>query len=188
MEYLGTKTLETERLILRKTIGSDAGPMFKNWANDERVTKYLTWQPYESVEQLKITYHKYLLDNSNRKDFFDWKIVLKETNEPIGSIGVVKIIEEIEAAEIGYCLGYNYWHKGIMAEAFKVVIKFLFEEVKFNRIFAHDDIINPNSGKVMSKCGLIKEGVFRQGGKNNRGIIDSVQYAIIKEDYMSHHR
>lgn len=183
MKHLGTVTLETDRLILRKTIDSDCEPMFNNWANDERVTKYLTWQPYESTQQLRDSYHKYLIENADNKDFYDWKIVLKETNEPIGSIGVVKIHEDIIAAEIGYCIGYDYWHKGIMTEAFTRVIKFLFEEAGFSRIFAHHDINNPHSGDVMKKCGLKYEGTFRQGGKNNRGIIDIAQYAIIKEDY-----
>lgn len=184
MNYLGTVTLETDRLILRKTIESDAEPMFYNWANDMRVTKYLTWQPYENVEQLKTTYHRYLLDNQDKPDFFDWKIVLKETNKPIGSIGVVKIIDEIKAVEIGYCIGYDFWHKGITTEAFTRVIRFLFEEVGVNRIVAQHDVNNPHSGDVMKKCGMKYEGTFRQGGKNNQGIVDIDQYAILKEDHL----
>ena len=66
MEHLGTKTLETERLILRKTIDSDVEYMFENWANDRRVSKYLTWQVYESAQQLRDTYHKYLTENQSR--------------------------------------------------------------------------------------------------------------------------
>ena len=46
MEHLGTLPLETQRLILRKTLESDYEPMFRNWANDERVTRFLNWQPY----------------------------------------------------------------------------------------------------------------------------------------------
>ena len=46
MEHLGTLPLETQRLILRKTLESDYEPMFRNWANDERVTRFLTWAPY----------------------------------------------------------------------------------------------------------------------------------------------
>lgn len=91
MKNLGTVTLETERLILRKTRQNDAAPMFKNWANDERVTKYMTWPPYESVEQLETTYHKFLLDSQGKPDFYDWKIELKEIGEPIGAIGVVQL-------------------------------------------------------------------------------------------------
>ena len=63
MKLLGTKTLETDRLILRKTKDSDVEPMFYNWANDSRVTKYLTWEPYESPEQLKETYHHSICDS-----------------------------------------------------------------------------------------------------------------------------
>ena len=40
MKHLGTITLETLRLILRKTLESDYEPMFKNWANDERVRDF----------------------------------------------------------------------------------------------------------------------------------------------------
>ena len=101
MNHLGTKTLETKRLILRKTIESDAEPMFKNWASDSRVTKFMTWYPYETAQQLHDTYHQYLLEGKKNNNFYDWKIVLKETNEPIGSIGVVNSRDDIESVEIG---------------------------------------------------------------------------------------
>ena len=94
MQHLGTKTLETTRLLLRKTKESDAQPMFRNWASDPRVTKFMTWYPYESAQQLHDTYHRYLLENQDRKDFYDWKIELKETGEPIGSISVVELCED----------------------------------------------------------------------------------------------
>lgn len=185
MKNLGTVTLETERLILRKTRQNDAEPMFRNWADDERVTKYLNWPPYESVEQLETTYHKFLLDNQDKADFYDWKIELKEIGEPIGAIGVVQLREDTEAATIGYCLGHNWWHKGIMSEAFREIIRFLFEEVGLNRIESYHDPRNPHSGDVMKKCGLVYEGTARQAGKNMQGICDNVHYSILKEDYFA---
>ena len=183
MRNLGTRTLETNRLILRKTKDSDAELMFKNWANDERVTKFMTWDPYESAQQLRDSYHKYLMKNQDKLDFYDWKIELKEIGEPIGSISVVSLRDDIEEAMIGYCLGYNWWHKGIMTEAFKEVIRFLFEEVGTNRIAACHDSRNPHSGDVMKKCGLQYEGTLRQFGKNNQGLFDVVYYSIMKKDY-----
>lgn len=185
MKQLGTVKLETKRLILRKTLESDYEPMFRNWANDARVTKFLTWAPYESAEQLKTTYHKYLLENQEKTDFYDWKIVLKETGEPIGSIGAVSVNKDIEAVEIGYCIGYNWWHQGIMTEAFKRVIQFFFEDVGVNRIFSEHDPNNPHSGDVMKKCGLKYEGTSRQSGRNQQGICDVAHYGILKEDYFT---
>ena len=49
MNHKGTITLETERLILRRLTIHDAGAMFRNWANDNEVTKYLTWPTHTDV-------------------------------------------------------------------------------------------------------------------------------------------
>ncbi len=84
---------------------------------------------------------------------------------------------------IGYCLGDEYWHKGIMTEAFMRVIRFLFEEVDVNRIKSTHDVNNPNSGKVMLKCGLKYEGTLRKDEVNNTGVHDSAVYSILKEEY-----
>ena len=53
MKHSGTKRLETERLVLRRYVISDAPAMFNNWASDCEVTKFLMWQPHESVEVSK---------------------------------------------------------------------------------------------------------------------------------------
>ncbi len=63
------------------------------------------------------------------------------------------------------------------------VMDFLFHEVGVNRIEAGFDSNNPNSGKVMEKAGMRKEGVHRQGGRNNQGLFDLVVYAILRKDY-----
>lgn len=181
MNKLGTKTLETERLILRKFDINDAQAMFRNWASNPNVTKYLTWQPYKDVKGVR-EYIEFVI-NQYDGTHFDWMIELKEIKEPIGTIGVVKYDENINSAHIGYCLSEKYWRKGIMTEAFKRVIKFLFEEVGVNRIESTHDTDNPNSGKVMKKCGLQYEGTHRQAGINNRGVIDTAFYALLKEDY-----
>lgn len=49
MEHKGTAAIETSRLLLRRFRNSDAPAVFANWANDEMVTKYLTWPPHKSV-------------------------------------------------------------------------------------------------------------------------------------------
>ena len=60
MNHKGTVKIETERLILRKAIPEDIEPMFHNWANDERVTKFMTWQPHSDIS-VTAQYNKYRL-------------------------------------------------------------------------------------------------------------------------------
>lgn len=54
MEHLGTKNMETKRLILRPFQIDDDTCMYKNWANDNDVTHFLTWPTHSSVEVSKI--------------------------------------------------------------------------------------------------------------------------------------
>lgn len=178
MKNLGTKTIETKRLILRKFSLSDAEDMYKNWASDDKVTKFLTWPTHAELEISRRVIDKWVKDYSDDKKY-QWCIELKSTGEAIGSVGVSKYKENIEAVEIGYCISRRYWNQGITSEAFKAVIQFFFQEVGVNRIEARHDPLNPNSGKVMLKCGLKYEGTKIKADKNNTGICDIAMYGII---------
>jgi ribosomal-protein-alanine N-acetyltransferase len=182
MEHLGTKELETERLILRRFTIDDTEKVFYNWANDDEVTKYLSWATHTDINVTKNVREKWMKEYE-KNDFYQWAIVLKEINEPIGSISVVKQCDEIKMVEIGYCIGKKWWNKGITSEALNTLIKFFFEKVGINRIESWHDPNNPNSGKVMAKCGMKCEGHLRQAFKNNTGICDHIVYGILKEDY-----
>jgi ribosomal-protein-alanine N-acetyltransferase len=182
MTHKGTPTIETHRLILRRTEKEDARPMFRNWASDPEVTKYLTWPTYQKEEDA-CPIVEYWMGEYSKDNFYHWMIVLKEIGEPIGSIGVVRWQEDISEAEIGYCIGKKWWHQGLMPEALSGVIRFLFTEVGVNRIMASHDTNNPNSGNVMKKCGMVYEGTGRSAGRNNQGICDVANYAILKKDW-----
>ena len=182
LTHKGTQTIETSRLILRRAIREDAEPMFRNWASDPEVTKYLTWPTYEKVE----TAYQILdlwASEYEKPDYYQWMIVLKELGEPIGSISVVRQNDRVEEAEIGYCIGSRWWHRGIMTEALNAVIDYLFTEVGMNRVAARHDPNNPHSGGVMRKCGMKYEGTHRACDRNNQGICDATQYAILRREW-----
>lgn len=182
LTHKGTQTIETSRLILRKAQMDDAQAMFRNWASDPEVTKFLTWPTYENVETaypiLEMWTQEY-----EKPDFYQWMIVLKQIGEPIGSISAVRQRDDIGQAEIGYCIGRRWWHNGIMSEALGAVIDFLFSEVGMNRIEAKHDTNNPHSGGVMRKCGMKYEGTTRASDRNNQGICDAAHYAITRSDW-----
>lgn len=182
MKHCGTQKLETERLILRRYISEDAISMYKNWACDEDVTKYLMWQPHLNPEISRSVTDEWVRQYAN-ENFYHWAIVLKDNgNEPIGDIAVVNMNEKVSMAHIGYCLGKKWWHQGIMSEALKAVTDFLFDVADFNRIESRHDPNNPNSGKVMQKCGMKYEGTLRSSDWNNQGICDACYYALLKSE------
>ena len=101
LTHKGTQTIETQRLILRKAIPQDAEPMFRNWASDPEVTKYLTWPAHGSIAVSDMVIGSWLQEYE-KDNYYQWMIELKEIGEPIGSISVVRQNDHIEEAEIGY--------------------------------------------------------------------------------------
>ena len=91
MKHCGTQRLETDRLILRRYVNEDAVAMYKNWASDKEVTKFLMWQAHSSQEVSQGVTDDWVNQYSN-ENYYHWAIVLKDNgDEPIGDIAVVDI-------------------------------------------------------------------------------------------------
>ncbi len=182
MKHCGTRSIETDRLLLRRFTLGDAEAMYRNWASDPEVTEFLTWPPHADTSVTKEVLEQWV-SSYRRKNYYQWAIVLKEHgNEPIGSISAVHMNDDIAMVHIGYCLGKAWWRRGIMSEALKAVMDFFFDEVGANRIESRHDPRNPHSGMVMKKCGMKYEGTMRSSDRNNRGICDVCQYALLRSE------
>lgn len=184
MKYIGTKELETERLILRKVKKEDAEQAYQNWCNSSEVSKYVLWEKHNSIDITKKLYEFWENEYENL-NVYRWIVQTKDTNELIGTIDVSpKGLIKYGACEIGYCYGEKYWGNGYATEALKAVIKFLFEECDANVVFAEHMSNNTASGKVMQKAGMKYEGVLRNRiiDKDNN-LNDLISYSITKEEY-----
>ena len=105
LNLIGTQPFETKRMKLRAFKLSDAQYIYKNWASNENVTKYLTWNTHENLEvSTKFCVERTKL--SGRTDNFDWVMVLNETSEPVGSIGGL-VEQGSYDRSIGTCAGLS---------------------------------------------------------------------------------
>lgn len=153
MRHLGTKQLESERLILRQYQITDAEDMFANWVTDAEVTRFWSWEPHEDISITNAILQQWI-DEYKQKDKYHWVIVYKSNMQAIGYIYLSDIDDSDGSASVHYLLSRAYWNQGIMSEACKRVIQFAFEEVGFNRIHTHHHIDNPASGRVLQKSGM----------------------------------
>ena len=181
MKFIGTQMLQTDRLILRRFVESDAEAMFQNWASSAENLTYVTWDPHSDVEVTRHSIHNWVASYVN-PNYYKWAICLKEKPEQvIGDISIVEIHEEDLSCEIGYVLGKNYWGRGVMAEALKAVLDFCFTQAGFQKVRARYVSLNPASGRVMEKAGMsyleITNGVERKGY-----LADLIYYQINRRD------
>lgn len=186
MKSKGTIKLETDRLILRKGKMNDAKQIFENYGKDPLVSRYVVWDRHTNVKDaenlMKKWEESYKNDNS-----YKWVVIEKNTNMLIGSITAVKVDEINKTVALGYCYGSKWWNNGYATEALKMVIKFFFEKVGVETIYANHLFQNVASGRVMEKAGMKFEGVSRNRmiDKITKKPISLKNYSIIREEYMS---
>lgn len=144
---------ETERLILRRWKDTDAGALYK-YASDPAVGPVAGWPPHTSVENsLEVIRSIFSAPET-------YALVLKETGEAIGSIGLmfgdgVHSAEiQKEDAEIGYWIGKPYWGRGLVPEAVRCLLKHGFQDLGIRVIWGGHYEGNMQSRRVMEKCGF----------------------------------
>ena len=179
MQHTGTPVLTTQRLVLRPFRMEDAQDMFTNWASDPQVTRFLMWPTHTSMNVSQYVLNDWI-PHYAEPDYYHWAITVD--GHAIGSIAVVDHDDRVGKAHIGYCIGRDWWHMGIMSEALQAVMDYLFDVVGYERLESRHDPRNPNSGAVMRKCGMKYEGTLRQSDWNNLGVCDACWYALLRSE------
>ncbi|MEG0614642.1 MAG: GNAT family protein [Oscillospiraceae bacterium] len=99
----------------------------------------------------------------------------------VGSIGLFVQGDVYEkSAELGYWLAEDFWRKGIMTKAVKILSKFGFENYDIVRIFAEPYADNFGSRGVLEKAGFSLEGVLKKSVYKNEKFHDSCIYSLLK--------
>ena len=114
---------------------------------------------------------------SKKKKPFIFGIREKENLKLIGAVGLHLDVAH-HKAEVGYWLGKSFWNNGYVSEALQEVLKFGFEELKLNKIYASHFHHNPASGKVLEKNGFVFEAELKQEILKNGKYLDLFRYAL----------
>lgn len=144
--------LETERLTLRPWEENDAAECYK-YAKDPKVGPITGWPVHVSIENSRQIIRDVLSVPEN------YAIIWKETNLPVGSIGLklgkaTDLTDREDECELGYWLGVPYWGRGIMPEAAKEMLRHAFEDLGMKKIWCGYYDGNNKSWRVQEKCGF----------------------------------
>lgn len=147
--HRGTQEIRTERLILRRFKIEDYKDMF-TWASNPQVTKYLSYKPHKTPNDSKELLSQWVKYYKSKRTY-NWAI--EYNGKAIGSISVVS--KHRSECHLGWQIDSLYWNKGIMTEAAKAVLDYLFN-AGFKKVAAAHDTENIGSGRVMQKIGMTK--------------------------------
>lgn len=178
INHTGTVPLETDRLVLRRTVKSDIDEFFFIQLNPN-IRRYLgTNRLGDDLEKNRKYFDE---EKYNELNYYRWTIERKEDNKILG----LNIHDEkARTAGIDYWIREDAWGNGYTTEASRKILNFAFDTLNINRIESCGGKDNPGTYKVMEKIGLKyegerKEGIFYYYG----GLENLVLYGITKEEY-----
>lgn len=182
MMYAPLETLVTPRLCLRRQRLADAPLHFQRLARDPAVAAGMLWDPRDDCDAVRADL-AHTLAGYDTGRLYRWAIALRENDEQIGVIQLVRLDETQNTAGFAYMLGRDFWGRGYAAEALTAVLGFAFGRLGLGCIAADHFADNPASGRAMEKAGLRRLGVL-PGKYQKHGVRhDAVQYAITREEF-----
>ena len=196
MKYLGSKTIETERLILKAQTMSEQKKLWEILMIPE-VNKYFLTIPQKFRDKLsnwdkQEQFYQEDMKHSNDHDVFRWSVFLKETDECIGRISCHDAHDEEETITnpdirgVGWIINPKYQGKGYGTEAAKAMIDFMFVECEIEKIITGAAIVNPSSWKIMERLGFEKQEETKMVQYTFLDeLTEDYSYVMTKERYFS---
>jgi putative acetyltransferase len=172
--------LETPRLMLRAFEPEDLDDFYE-YARNPEVGPNAGWPPHESKDVTFVILNRFM----EKEEV--WAIVHKETGKVIGSLGMHSDEKRrgVNARMIGYVLSKDYWGQGLMTEAVKEALDYLFNDVRVDVVSIYHYPFNMRSKRVIEKCGFKFEGVLRRASQIYDGqVYDDYCYSILREEYI----
>jgi [ribosomal protein S5]-alanine N-acetyltransferase len=155
----GLKVLETERLILRKLIPTDAEFIFE-LLNEPSFIQNIGDRGVRTLSDAGRYIETGPVTSYARNGFGLYLVQLKESKESIGMCGLIKR-EALEDVDVGYAFLPRYWSKGYALESVQAVMEYAKNIIRLNRVVAIVDPNNQGSIRVLEKSGFQFEKMVR---------------------------
>jgi len=174
--------LRTERLLLRPWRQSDLEDFYA-YASVDGVGQLAGWQPHGSREESQRIMDGFI---AGEKVF-----ALELAGRVVGSLGIEKYDEEyfreladMRCRELGFVLAKDCWGRGLMPEAVREVLRWLFEEHGLDAVTCGNFLTNRQSARVQEKCGFRPYAV--KPHETRSGEIKEVEMRMLKrEDWLA---
>lgn len=145
--------LHTERLLLRPWQKTDIDDFYE-YASVDGVGQMAGWLPHKNKEESMRILEMFIKGKKVFAVVYNKKVIGSVGIEKYSEIDLPEFADKI-GREIGYVLSKDYWGMGLMPEAVKEVIRWLFDEEKLDFIVCGHFINNKQSQRVQEKCGFV---------------------------------
>ncbi len=182
MQSFDKTILETERLLIRPLVESDADSLYSVYSNPDTM-KYWSTLPWSELNEAKELIQKDI-EALRAGLHLRLGIETKNKNALIGTCSLFSFNEQCKRAEIGYILARKFWGQGFMKETLTALIDYAFNNLLLHRIEADVDPRNISSAKILNRLGFCKEGHLRERWIVNEAILDSDLFGLLRSEWL----
>ena len=126
---------------------------------------------------------KTIKENQKNNTAYEFAVILRDTGQYIGNVGLINVSFEHNRADISYYIDKDYMNQGYATEAAKEMLQYGFQTYGFNKIQGICMHCNPASRRVMEKIGMKYEGTLRQDLLKDGIYCDIDVLSILKKEY-----
>lgn len=171
----------TERLVLRAWRAEDAGAVYRR-GSDAAFGRYILAIPWPYDRADAEAFVGMVLERQERPNEWWWTITVRPGDESAGDLNAI-MAPATGVVSMGWGIAPEHWGKGLMTEAVRAVIDWLFASTKAFKAVATADAENVGSWRVMEKAGMRREGLIR-GERMHRGERrDEVRYGLLRTEW-----
>ena len=181
--------IEVDRIYLRKYEAGDGRWYYamsqKNRAHLARYESENAVMSIESERDAEVVVRRFAAEWTARNCFFMGAFD-KETDEFVAQVYIGPVNWSVPEFEIGFFVDKDHEGQGYVTEAVQAVMGFIFEHLKAHRVRMQCDDTNERSWRVAERCGMVREGHFRENKKNADGSLSgTLWFGLLKREFES---
>ncbi|MGG3466299.1 GNAT family protein [Neobacillus pocheonensis] len=172
----------SSRLLLRQFSQQDVDSFYLYRSSPE-VAKFQSWENYQ-YHDAEIFVRKQSQSVPNQPGtWFQFAIALAETNQLIGDCALHTLLAEPRIVEIGFTLAEEHQGKGYASEAVRVLLNYVFNDLRKHKVIAFTDVRNEKSIRLLERVGMRREGHLLENYMSKGLWVDEYQYALLESEW-----
>ena len=170
--------IKNDIVTLRIAEPHDAELIYR-WENDMDV-----WRDSETrVPFSRMQIEEFLLNNNDLMSMKQLRLMIEDTQNgnQVGCIDIYDYDEFNSRAGFGILIDEQYRGKDYAKNAISLLLKYCFNTLLLNQIYALVLETNVNSIKLFESLGFVKCGVRKQWYRTADGFVDQIEYQYIRK-------
>jgi ribosomal-protein-serine acetyltransferase len=150
-------------------------------ANRQHLRRWLPWADRVRTIDDTLTFIHRSLEQFARNDGLQAGIW--EAGRYVGGIGMHFVRHDTRRTELGYWLAEAAQGRGIMTRACAAMTHWCFQELSLNRVEIQCARDNHRSRAIPRRLGYVEEGILRETGVLDTGLVDQVVYGMLAREW-----